>query len=277
MDIFTAAGAALRRWYVTVPIIALSAYVAVQQYQAVEPFAQASASILVLPGAVPGTDEETLRARQNPLLSGGTGLVRQVLVQTLNSGQTQQRFRQDGAQVPFVASTSRDSPFVKITATAVGAAAAEQTVDVVVQGSDDLLRDLQLDLGATDFGLYRVVQVFPSGGASVVQPERNRTVIAVLVGGTALAIVLAVLLDNLLSVRSARRGSRRGQRGDAGPGVEDLGLDLDSGTHSQEFSKASLQSSESRRRLKAESASDARTDSQPSVLRQPLGVDRDSA
>jgi hypothetical protein len=275
MDVFTAAGAALRRWYVTLPIIALSAFVGYQQFQAVEPLAEASASILVLPATAPANDEENLRARQNPLLSGGVGLARQVLVQTLNSGQVQRDFRQDGAQRPFIASTSRDSPFVTISASGPDAAAVVQTVDTVAAGANDVLRDLQLDLGAQDAGLFRTVQPFPPGGASLIQPERNRTLIALLVGGSALAVVTAVLVDNLLSVRASRRGRRRlGAGGDPkADEVESSSTVSAEGRRGQRLGAVPGQTAVPRR---------AREELEPDVVapsgrRQPREVDRDSA
>ena len=49
MDLFTIAGACLRRWYFTVPLLLLVAFASYRAYDAVEPLYTSSRSIVVLP------------------------------------------------------------------------------------------------------------------------------------------------------------------------------------------------------------------------------------
>ena len=210
MDLFTILGTCLRRWYVVLPVLAISGYFAMQAYQQVESEYTASTSIVILPsqplpGADPKVDTPTL---DNPYAgSGGPKLAAAVLSKNINSSAFRDRLSlAPGDTSTFASTVSPQQPIITVDATASSPEAATSTLDAVTVSSRVVLDEFQAVAEAPEAKRYLVAAAVPAGAAVDVTPSRWRSAGAILVVGAALAALLAVGFDAAL--RSRRRDEK---------------------------------------------------------------------
>ncbi|MGV8968638.1 MAG: hypothetical protein ACOH2F_20450 [Cellulomonas sp.] len=211
MDLFTILGTCLRRWYVVLPVLAITGFFAMQAYQQVEPQYTASTSIVILPsqpvaGAPANADTPTL---DNPYAgSGGPKLAAAVLSKNINSS----TFRDQlglaaGDTSTFSSSVAQAQPIITVDATGSSPAAVLSTLDGVTAASRVVLDQFQAVAEAPEAKRYLVAAAVPASDATDITPSRWRTAGAILVIGIALAAILAVSVD--AAMRSRRRGEEQ--------------------------------------------------------------------
>ena len=205
MDLFTILGTCLRRWYVVLPVLAISGYFAMQAYQQVEPQYTASTSIVILPsqpvpGAPANTDVPTL---DNPYAgSGGPKLAAAVLSKNINSSAFRDRLGLSADNTAtFTSTVAQAQPIITVDATASSPEAVLSTLDGVTVASRIVLDEFQAVAEAPEAKRYLVAAAVPASDATDITPSRWRTAGAILVIGTALAALLAVAVDAALSSR----------------------------------------------------------------------------
>lgn len=240
MDIFSATAAVLRRWYVALPVLLVTVFFAVQQYQSVGPtYTSSAASVLLPPPPRPATplitDPEDLLTPLDPALASlgsGTGLVRGLVEQNLENVVVVERLRAQGATALYEVEDDDDAPLLEYLVTGDDPDVTARTLELLMAEASAVLTQVQQDLGATTPAVYRLQAAAPVPAPLEVAPERNRGLIATLVGGGALAYFLALLVDAGLSARRTHRerlallaagqppADRRGsRRGDAAAGA----------------------------------------------------------
>lgn len=213
MDIFSATAAVLRRWYVALPILLLTAYLAVQQYQSAQPTYTASASTILLPPppqpSTPSiTDPEDLQTPLDPALGSlrsASRLVAELVATNLENPLVRERLEAQGATAVYEVDSDGDSPLLDYSVIGQDPDVTARTLDALLAESQTVLAEVQQTLGAQTEAVYRLQLAAPVLAPLEVAPERNRSLIATLVGGGALAYFLALLVDAGLAARRRHR------------------------------------------------------------------------
>ena len=205
MDLFTILGTCLRRWYVFLPVLAISGYFAMQAYQQVEPLYSASTSIVILPSQpLPGApDEADTLTLDNPYAgSGGPKLAAAVLAKNIDSSTFRDRLglTPDDTSI-FESTVAQTQPIITVDATASSPEAVISTLGAVTIAARVVLDDFQAVAEAPEAKRYLVAAAVPPSAATDVTPSRWRTAGAILVVGAGLAALLAVALDAALRAR----------------------------------------------------------------------------
>lgn len=215
MDIWTMLRTSLRRWYVSLPILAVSLGLGYTMAQDLDPvYSAESSAILIAPEIVPGVAEGEL-VEVNPYLNLGGGLTTttQVLVVLMDSGPNRLKYFDLGLEPDF--EVSRSDAVMYFTVTGADADAVTHTANELVSIADAEVAALQ-DKDAIDPA--RRIQVRPlslpqvaveHGGAGI----QLMAILGVL--GLVAAVAGALALDGFLRWR-ADRAARQHASG-AGP------------------------------------------------------------
>ncbi|PVU83505.1 hypothetical protein DDP54_11425 [Cellulomonas sp. WB94] len=202
MDLFTIIGTCLRRWYVTVPIVALTAWMSFQAYQSVPSVYSSAVSIVVLPNSTPQAVEGTVETPvpDNPYSgSGGPRFAAAVLARNINSRDYRNLVGLgDASDVTFSATASADQPIIRIDATGPTPEVVTSTLEAVTTEASVVLANFQTAAGAPEIKLYRIAPAVPADRVQDVTPSRWRSAGAILVLGAAIAVVFATSLDSAL-------------------------------------------------------------------------------
>lgn len=216
MDLFTIVGACVRRWYVTLPVLALAIVGAYKAYESVAAEYSSSVSIAVLPAApvptpTPTPGAEKTPAPENPYAgSGGPRFAAAVLARNINTGTYRAQIGvTDRPDVTFTATASTQQPMIKIDATGPTAESVLDTLDRVTGQAGVVLNEFQTSAGAPQETLYRLAIAVPADTVTDITPSRWRNAGALIAVGLAAAATLATALDVALRRRRAARGGRR--------------------------------------------------------------------
>ncbi|WP_375504716.1 hypothetical protein [uncultured Jatrophihabitans sp.] len=210
MDVFTLASACVRRWWVFLPLIAITAVVTVLQARSIKPdYSQGAQVILVPPSSVSTGDSKAAMVQVNPL--GSIGTTQAALVARLNSGPAATAVAQAGGG-GFSAFAEKIGGIVALTAGADSASRTTATLSAAIKQVDTQLALLQKDLN-TPANLYvtsHLLSVDPS--VSSAYPHRGRNLTLIAIAGVFISVLIAQLVDFLLQRR--RRPSRHGIEAD---------------------------------------------------------------
>lgn len=187
-----------RKWYVAVAGLILTAGLGVGVSQFVQPEYTARGLILLIPPV-----EET---GANPFLSiGGLELPARVLVAAYSSNAMQERIadRAPDAEVKVTMEEATRGPVIAVDVVDTSAEGALETLDFVVETIPVTLDQLQDDVNAPSNARATSIQLTMD---TIAEPEYETLIrVMVLVVGGGLAVtVLAILLAENLSQRSAR-------------------------------------------------------------------------
>lgn len=217
MDLFSIVGACLRRWYVTLPLVAITALFAYLAYESVEPEYTASRWVVVLPSLEqdnlapestrPAETDESSEPPSNPYSGqGGSRFAVAVLTRNLNSTAFQSRIEPRLAgRGTFEAKAASQQPLIEIVAVASRERDVHLILDEVVAEAAVVLNEVQTNANAPAETHYRIAPAVPAGPAEDATPSRFRTAGAVSVVGFGLAAILAVAFDAWIRRRQERR------------------------------------------------------------------------
>lgn len=213
MDLFTIAGACVRRWYLTVPMLLVVGLLAFQAYSAVEPLYTSSRSVVVLPSldetaaqAAERGGEDEPDDEDNPYSGqGGSRFAVAVLKRNINSTAFEDRLDlAKGVEQTFEAESSDDQPMIHVVVTAPSEQAVYALLDKVVAESAVVLDEFQAEAGAPEVTRYRIAPAVPAGPVEDATPSRLRSAGAIVVLGGGLVAALVVGADALLTRRRRR-------------------------------------------------------------------------
>ncbi|WP_127128529.1 hypothetical protein [Georgenia sp. SYP-B2076] len=207
MDLFSILGSSFRRWYVTLPIVALAAVLAVQAYQAVPTVYSSSVTVTVLPPVVPPppppdpvTGEVVEPYETNPY--DGPSLAAAVLARNLNSAAFAEQLGLDTeSKETILADPASRQPIIEITATGGSPGAVLGLLGEVTTQAGTILNTFQEQAGATEGARYRLAPAVPANPVQDVTPSRFRTSGAIAVVGLGVAAAAATALDMALERR----------------------------------------------------------------------------
>jgi hypothetical protein len=197
----------LRRWYVVVPGVLLSAALALTAWTSIGPSYERTARQLLLPGTT------SIPEGGNPYLYiGGLSQAADVVVLALGSNNVLDEIAEEhpDVEVEVTRDTSTSSPVIVITVTGPSDAEAEAVLDVLVDRTAVVLTDLQDQEQIAADNRITVNTVTVDGQSVVQQKDRMITAAGVAVGGVVVSIVLAALVDGLVISRRRRSSASRG-------------------------------------------------------------------
>ncbi|MBD8061606.1 hypothetical protein [Oceanitalea stevensii] len=226
MDVWQITVATLRRWYIFLPLLALTAGAVQVVGAGVAPEYEVAGTALITPGSAPAPVP-------NPY--GGEDQANAAVAIVLNSAEMRARVQAEGLLPSYeVASRSR-STIMTVSVRGGDADQAEVTADFVFGLAVEELEQRQSSAGippAAQYGLD--VLAAPSLQAVVYDGKLQVQAITGLLGAS-LALVVAVLFDDIVGLVRRRRARRRGAAAlpdepvtdglpawpeDAGPAVE---------------------------------------------------------
>lgn len=228
MDLFDVVRSCFRRWYIVLPLLAMTAWFCHHMYTSVKPVYYSNAVISMAP---PGTRTDVSPngspVPRNGLLDvGGAGLIANltaiglrdpsVIAQVVAAGGQPSYF----ARIFPVPPNSPQLPLILIEATEADPAAASTTVEAVVAQADPTLQRLQQQANVPDDQMVKSFTVSPPSVPTPGVPSRTRSTIVVGVAGAGIAVLVAVVVDLLLLRWKSRRQKRRQSRVQTPDGAE---------------------------------------------------------
>ncbi|WP_028471909.1 hypothetical protein [Nocardioides alkalitolerans] len=202
MDLKDLARSALRRWYVLLVCLLLTAAGALGIARSMPASYDVSSSILLLPPASSVGDEG------NPYLYlSGLGQAVDVLVTRLTSDAVAQPVleRHPGVTLTVERDVSTTGPIILVSASGPDAADGESTVAEVVAALPGQLADLQSALDVPDGSVITSTVLTAPEDAAPNTKARTRAATAVVGAGLVLSVLVTALADRVLLDRRRRR------------------------------------------------------------------------
>lgn len=195
---------ALRRWYLVLLALLLTAAGCYGVANVVKPDYESAASVVLIP---PKNVEEPRTNRYLEL--GGLDTSVDVLSRSMTSDETAKflEAKAPGAEYEVVSDASTSAPIVAVTATAKERAKAQAMQAAVLERLPQNLTSLQSTLGITADNQITAVVISRDAEPETVQRTRIRVVGAAAAGILLVLMVLVAVIDGLLLRRSSSRRS----------------------------------------------------------------------
>lgn len=201
MDVWRVLSTALRRWYLIVPLLVLSAIAAVTVDVGEVEYASDGVVLLLPPDAPP--IEETAAVPQNPYAS--TEVATGSLKFTVGSSATRESLAQRGLSPDYDIATDDRSPLFLITVRGDGPEQTIATGEALIELVGQELTRLQTESGVDrqDLITIKVLDEVDSITSSI--SGRLQGIVALGAVGAALSFLLTILIDDLLIIRRRRQ------------------------------------------------------------------------
>lgn len=200
MDVWRITVAVLRRWYVFLPLLALTGYAAMTLGNGVKPQYEATATVVLVPGQAPSEVE-------NPY--GGLSDTAEVLAIVLDDAAVRDRIKAQGLNPEYEFSARSRSSIMNFTTLSDSPEVSLKTGQTVLDLAREELAERQGSVGIPE-GAQVDIQVLQAPAVSdVVATGKLRIMAVVGILGAALALLAAVLFDDLVGL--LKRWIRRWQ------------------------------------------------------------------
>lgn len=198
----------LRRWYITLPILAIAASYAYGSYTSVKPVYYANSVV-----GVAGSNEQTQfnpdgrpTARNGLLDIGGAGLIMNLVVLGFDDPEVRSRVVAGGGKGNFTvrmfpappAAVQAPLPLIMIEATEPDAGSAAKTVELAASQADAVLLAIQQQASVPESQMVRAIRA-SSPKAVRALPSRTKSSLLILGAGAAFAILAGVVVDALIT------------------------------------------------------------------------------
>jgi hypothetical protein len=209
----------VRRWYLALPGLGLTAVAALGMLATVQPKYIATSYVQVAPPvARPTQPGEPSLEQRNPWMGLGPDTLADTAMLTVQQPAVLESLVAAGFSAVFTATLSEDSPLVTFEVTAGTREQATASTNEIIRRFSASVLDLQVEVyGVTEQDLATVERI--DIGNNITESNSNviRAAVAVTGIGLLLTFALAIGVDALVSRRARRRSG-----GSAGVGVEDL-------------------------------------------------------
>ncbi|MEE6283065.1 hypothetical protein [Georgenia sp. MJ170] len=205
MDVWQITLATLRRWYIFLPLLALTGVAVYLAGDSVQPEYEVTGTALITPGSAPATVP-------NPY--GGQDQANAAVAIVLNSMETQARIAAEGLAPAYEVSTQSRSTIMNVRVRADDPHVALETGRRVFELAAEELSTRQGAAGVSASSQYGVDVLAEPSVESVVYDGKRKVQAAVAVLGAGLALLVAVLFDDIVGLYRRRRAKRRGRRRD---------------------------------------------------------------
>ena len=203
MDVWRLTVAVVRRWYIFLPLLALTAVAALQVGNGVKPQFEVTATAMVSTGRTSG---------EVPNPYGGREDAAQILAIVLNSNETRAAVEDQGLNPEYTVNAGSRSNIVNFAVQAETPELGIATLDAVLAAAATELKTRQTDAGVIAAAQYTADTLQAPGVAEVVDDGKMRIMAVIGVLGAALAFLLAVLFDDLIGLIKRIRRKRREKR-----------------------------------------------------------------
>jgi hypothetical protein len=215
MDSFTLKQSCVRRWYVIVPLLLMTAWYSHHFYGTVQPVYSAKTLIgLTAPSFRAGQTAPGAEIPRNGLLDvGGAGLIANQVALRLRGPSVVDRVVAAGGVPWYVVSllpgTREQLPIIVIQGTASKPTQVTTTLEVLIAQSAVTLRTLQQQAQVQEDRMVTPFVVLPPSTPSAANPTRVRSTFERFLAGVGVSILLTVLVDVLLARRKSRAQQRK--------------------------------------------------------------------
>jgi hypothetical protein len=212
VDTLDVAKVCVRRWYVFALLLLLAMYAGLSLTAERKPVYMATGNFAVIyraPSNLKPTDPDP--RQENPLAAGGGQLLKQSIVNDLQSANSQRELAPpttsgtspsdppDGSR--FALTTTRDSATVTVTAFSQDEATVQQTVDRVLSMAAKRAKAIQDSVGAPAPSRLATFVTLPTQTTVLPPPSRMKLIIGVMAVGAIAGAGLSLLIDRLLTKR----------------------------------------------------------------------------
>lgn len=206
MDVWQITVAALRRWYVLLPLLVLTAFGALRVGEGVHPQYEANATTILVPG--PAASEF-----DSPY--GGRTDTNQVLSIVLTSAASRESIEAQGLSPDYEVRIRDRSSFLGVTVLADSPEESLETAEAVIELGRQELKQRQDDVGMPTAAQYEIQVLEPPAISEVVEEGKMRNMAIVGILGAALSLLIAVLFDDLMGLLRRALRRRRDRKGAA--------------------------------------------------------------
>ncbi|WP_250002925.1 hypothetical protein [Actinoplanes sp. M2I2] len=212
MDFWDLTKVLLRRWYLTVPFLLLTAYAAYWTGSTIQPDYVATSYVQVVPPTAPEEPQTGVPKKNpgpiNPWLSLGYNALGQAAVLTVQDTTVLEQLKAQGLSDTVLITLDDQSPVVTIEAIGTTKEQAAATTEEVVKRLDVSVRELQAEYGAkkTSYATTRRLDQ----GTNIVEKNSKvkRALVAVLGAGVLASTAVTIGVDALLRRRSRLKAAR---------------------------------------------------------------------
>ncbi|MFF0816098.1 hypothetical protein ACFYVR_13240 [Rhodococcus sp. NPDC003318] len=211
MDLFDVARACIRRWYIFLPLMLVTAWFGYTAYTNVKPVYYASTTIGLAPPSVRTQPPNGEDARRNALVdTGGAPLLANLLAMGLMEPTVSAQVTAAGGDAGYTAKVFSlppplgQLPLVTIESQLADPAQVTKTLEVVAAQGQSTLQALQQSAGVPADEMVSTFVVQPPGPPVQAMPSRTRSALSILIAGAGLSTLVTVLLDVALSRRRAK-------------------------------------------------------------------------
>lgn len=212
MDLFDVARSCLRRWYIALPLLLITAWYAHNAYSSAKPVYYANT---VLGLAPPSVRQESTSVqgeiRRNGLLDiGGASLVANLTALGLRDPAVVSQVAAAGGLPDYVSkifptdAPNPQLPLIMIEATSPDPSAVSKTLELVSAQAEGTLRAIQEQAHVPEDQMVAPFVVSPPSIPWGGMPTRTRSTITIFAAGAGLSILCTVLADLLLPRRKSR-------------------------------------------------------------------------
>jgi hypothetical protein len=201
--------AIVKRWYVTLAGLLVTAGLCAAAFTLVGPSYERAASELLVPGTT-----SIPKGGNAYLYLGGLTQASDVLVRALQSETVQGPLLKGhaGTKIQVARDNSTSGPMLTLTVTGASRQAVDTVFDGMLKAVPTTLTALQDDIKAPADGRISALQLTADGQPTVVQKGRMEAIAMAGAGGLALTLLAVGLIDGLLLARADRRARREAER-----------------------------------------------------------------
>jgi capsular polysaccharide biosynthesis protein len=194
----------VRRWYVAVPLLLLTAVGAVGLASTIKPDYIADSYVTMVPPSVISTNANS-GGKSNPWLDTGLTTLGSAAIYTTQDTSVLDRLKREGYSDNVVLAFDGNSPIIKIEVTGNSKDQARGTSQQVAQMFSDNVKALQSEYSIPDAQLITTRRLDLGDNVKASTTKLKRAVIAVVGAGLLMTIALTAGVDAVLGWRSRRR------------------------------------------------------------------------
>jgi hypothetical protein len=206
VDVWGITLATLRRWYVLLPVLALSVLMALAAGHSASPEYEATGTALLTPA-------RSTAPIANPFVNAEGA--NNALVIILNGPETRAKLDKRGVDATVTVVATSRTPIFTVRSDASSEPGAIAAVDAVIEIASDELKTRQLSAGVKPEFLIGLQTLAKPSITAIDNNTAIRVQAVILVLGTVLGIVLAVFFDDMVGLLRRRRARRRAARATA--------------------------------------------------------------
>jgi capsular polysaccharide biosynthesis protein len=196
----------VRRWYVAVPLLLLTAVGAVGLAATIKPDYIADSYITMVPPNASNSSTTTVR---NPWLQTGLMTLGSAAIYSTQDASVVERMVKQGFSDNFTLAFDGNSPIIKIEVTAVSKAQAKGTAEEVADLFSQSVKTLQAEYNPRDDEYITTRRLDRGDNLKSSTTKLKRAVIAIVGAGLLMSIALTAIVDTILQRRARRRAAQQ--------------------------------------------------------------------